>query len=253
MLAVSGSLAVLVLLAQTIVAFIQRDAGSFGFWEWVASAETAAWRLKWVSIPVMFATLWFGRKLYRSIRLQPERFCGLKHARRGMLASSVVALLIALLIGVTVPARLRQREMAKDAAIRADIYTFERAMLEYRIKYKSYPADYRDLLARIPDPDGTLASFDPRGYRPSADVAVVSPQKPSRLRGAVIRNASISPAGDEEPGGLSFTNYTMRFAGEDKIMGNDDDWIGRDGVIMKISDAAKGGVGRSMSAGALQP
>jgi hypothetical protein len=45
----------------------------------------------------------------------------------------------------------------------------------------------------------------------------------------------------------------MRFPGEDKIFGNDDDWIGRDGVIMKLSDVAKGGVGRSVSAGVLQP
>jgi hypothetical protein len=252
-LAVSGSLAVVVLVFQTIVTFIQRDAGSFGVWEWLASAETAAWRLKWVSLPVMFVTLWFGRKLYRSIRLQPERFCGLKHARRGLLASSLVALMIALLIGVTVPARLRQRQQAKEAAILAGWYTFELAMLEYQQKYKTFPADYKDLLKRIPDPDGTLASLDPSGYHASADVAAISTQKPSRLRGAVIRNAALSPTGDVEPGGLSFTNYVMRFPGEDKILGTDDDWIGRDGMIMKLSDVAKGGVGRSMSAGALQP
>jgi hypothetical protein len=38
--------------------------------------------------------------------------------------------------------------------------------------------------------------------------------------------------------------------GEDKILGNDDDWIGRDGIFMRYSDIAKGGVGRS--AGALR-
>ncbi len=254
-LAVSGSLMVLVLIVQTIVAFVQRGTGQFGLWEWVASAETAAWRLKWISIPVMFVTLWLGRKLYRSIRLQPEKFCGLKHARRGLLASSVVALLIALLIGVTVPARLRQREMAKEAAIRADFYTFERAMLEYQQKYKTFPADFKDLLARIPDPDGTLASLDPSGYNPrSADVAAVTTEKSRSLRGAVIRRASLTSASDDSPaGGLLISGYAMRFAGEDKILGNEDDWIGRDGIIMKLSDAAKGGVGRSMSAGALQP
>ena len=44
----------------------------------------------------------------------------------------------------------------------------------------------------------------------------------------------------------------MYFPGEDKILGTEDDWIGRDGVIMKVSDAGKGGVGRFVSAGALQ-
>ena len=254
-LAIGGSLMVLVFLVQTLVAFIQRATGSYGFWEWVASAETAAWRLKWVSIPLMFATLWFGRKLYRSIRLQPQRFCGLNHARRGLLASSVVALLIALLIGVTVPARLRQRQTAKEAAILARWYTFERAMLEYQQKYKTFPAEYKDLLERIPDPDGTLAALDPTGYNArSADVAAVTTEKSRSLRGAVIRKASVSSATDDSPpGGLSFSGYVMRFPGEDNIMGTEDDWVGSNGMIMKLSDVAKGVVGRSMSAGALQP
>ncbi len=65
-----------------IIAFFQRASDSFGFWNWVAAGETAAWRLKWISIPVLIRHLWFGRKLYRSILLQPERFCGLKYARR---------------------------------------------------------------------------------------------------------------------------------------------------------------------------
>ena len=245
---------VLVLVVQTVVAFLQRGTGSFGFWEWVASAETAAWRLKWISIPVMFVTLWFGLKLYRSIRQQPERFCGVNHARRGLLASSIVGLLIAILIGVTVPARLRQREMAKEAAILADIYTFERAMLEYRQKYKTFPADYQDLLEKVSDPDGALAAMNPNGYRATADVAAVTTEKSQRLRGAMIRNASLSPDTEDTPsGGLTFTKYTMRFPGEDKILGNDDDWIGRDGMVMKLSEVAKGGVGHSMSVGALQP
>jgi len=117
-LAVSGSLVVLVFVIQTLIAFFQRSAG-YGFWNWIAAGETAAWRLKWVSIPLLFAILWIGRKLYRSILQQPARFCGLKYARRGLLASSVVTLLVALLIGITVPARMQQRRLVKEAAIRA--------------------------------------------------------------------------------------------------------------------------------------
>jgi hypothetical protein len=253
-LAVSGSFLALVFLVQTIIAFFQHSARSLGFWTWVAAGETAAWRLKWISIPVLFVTLWFGLKLYRSIKGQPERFCGLKYARRGLLASAMVALLISLLIGITVPARLRQRQMAKEAANLAQWYTFERAMLEYKLKYRSYPADMKDLLKRIPDPDGTLAALDPTGYHPTSDVAVVATEKSRRLRGTVYRNASLSSATDDATSeGLSFTNYVMRFPGEDKILGTEDDWLGRDGVIVKISEVAKGSVGRSVSAGALQP
>jgi hypothetical protein len=248
---------VLIFVVQTLLAFFQR-ADSWGFWSWVAAAETAAWQLKWTSIPVMLLVVWGGGKLYRSILLEPKRFCGLQHARAGLIASCTVGCLIALLIGVTVPERLRQRKVAKDAAILAQWYTFDRALFEYKLKYQTYPADLKDLKERIPDPDGTLAqalaSLDPRGYTPSADVAAVATEKSRTLRGAVIRRTSLaSDTDDTPPGGLSFTNYVLRLPGQDKIMGTDDDWIGRDGMIMRLSDVAKGGVGRSVSAGALQP
>jgi len=257
-LAVGGSLVVLVFVLQTLIAFFQHTPDSYGFWNWVAAGETAAWRLKWMSIPVLIATFWLGRKLYRSILLQPERFCGVTHARNGLVASATVVTLIGLLIGITVPARLEHRNLAKEAGFRAPGYVIERAFTEYRIKYKSYPAELNDLLERLPDPDGSLAAalatVDSSAYRPSADVAAVTTEKSRTLRGAVIRNASISAATDDTPaGGLAFTNYVLRLPGEDKITGTDDDWVVRDGMVMRLADVAKGGVGRSVSAGALQP
>ncbi len=255
-LAVSGSLVVMVFVTQTLAAFFQRSNG-WGFWHWVAAGETAAWRLKWVSIPVLFAILWIGRKLYRSILLQPQRFCGLKYARRGLLASSVVTLLIALLIGITVPARMQQRRLSKEAGIRAEAYAIELALTQYRIKYKTYPADLKSLLDRTPDPDGTLAAallnIDPNLYHSWVDVAANSTEKTRMRRGTVIRKASFSPDDDDTPsGGLAFTNYAVALPGEDKLYGTEDDWIIQDGMIQKQSEAANGGVGRSVS-GVLQP
>ena len=257
-LAVSGSLVVLVFVTQTLVAFFQRSNG-WGFWHWVAAGETAAWRLKWVSIPILFAILWIGRKLYRSILLQPQRFCGIKHARRGLLASSVVTLLIALLIGITVPARMQQRRLSKEAAIRAQGYTIELALAQYKIKYKTYPADLRLLLDRIPDPDGALAAallnIDPNVYKVmSADVAANATEKARRpLRGTAIRKVGFSPDLDDTPsGGVSFITYALVLPGEDQITGTEDDWIIQDGMIMKQSEIANGGVGRSVS-GVLKP
>ena len=258
MLAASGLVVTLVFVVQTLIAFFQRSPDSDGFWHWVAAGETAAWRLKWISIPVLIATFWLGRKLYRSILVQPERFCGVNHARNGLVASATVVMLIALLIGVTVPSRLEHRKLAKEAAMRAHGYKVEQALAEYKIKYKTYPADVKDLLERLPDPDGTLAAalanIDPSAYRPSADVAAVATEKSRTLRGAVIRKASLSSATDDTPaGGLAFTNYVLRLPGEDKITGTDDDWIVYDGIVRRLSDSANGGVGRSVSAGALAP
>lgn len=259
-LAIAGSLVVLVFVVQTIIAFFQLGSDSYGFWTWVAAGETAAWRLKWISIPVFLVVLWFGGKLYRSILDRPEKFCAAQYARTGLIASATVAGLIALLIGVTVPARLEHRRQAKEATFRAPGLRVEAALAEYRIKYKTYPADTKDLLERIPDPDGTLAAalavINPAAYQPSADVAAVATEKSSRprLAGAVIRKTSLSSATDDTPPtGLSFTNYVLRMPGEDQITGTDDDWVVRDGMVMKLSEVAKGGVGSSVSAGALQP
>jgi hypothetical protein len=168
-------------------------------------------------------------------------------------------MLIALLIGITVPARLHQRQLSKEAAIRAQGYRIEEALTAYKIKYKTYPAETKDLLKRLPDPDGSLEAairnLDSNTYLPSADVAANATIEKSRtLRGAVIRKTSLSSATDDTPsGGLSFTNYRLLLPGEDKITGTDDDWIVRDGMVMRLSEVAKGGVGRSVSAGALQP
>ena len=247
----------MVFVSQTLIAFFQRADG-YDFWNWVAAAETAAWRLKWISIPVLFATLWLGRKLYRSILDQPQRFCGVKYAQGGLVASATVVALIALLIGVTVPARMEHRRFSNEAAMRAHGYAIVRAVTEYKIKYKTYPADVQTLRNRIPDPDGTLAAallnIDPRAYQPSVETAAVATEKSSSLRGAVIRKTSLSSATDDTPpAGLAFTNYVLRLPGQDTIPGNDDDWIVRDGMIMRFSDIAKGGVGSSVSAGVLQP
>ena len=243
---------------QTFVAYFQRFSDSLGFWNWVGAAETAAWRMKWISIPILLITVTLGRKLYRSILLQPERFCGVRHARRGLLASAMVVLLIGLLIGVTVPARLQHRREAREAAMLADWYTFEGAVTAYRIKHKTYPADFKELQEDTPDPYGLLAAslsnLDARGYRAMVEVAAVSTEKSSTLRGVAIRKASLTSATDDAtPGGFSFTTYVLRMPGEDKILGNEDDWVGSDGMIKRISNVAKGSVGHSVSAGALQP
>ena len=257
-LAVAGSLTVLLFVTQTIIAIFSKHLDPFGAWSWIAAGQTAAWRLKWVSMPLLILTVWLGRKLYRSIKQQPEKFCGLKHARRGLFASSLVVVLIALLIGVTVPQRLRQRELAKDAAWKAYYHTFERAVLEYQVRYQTLPAETADLLKRIPDPDGSLAEalrhIDPSGYRPSADFAANAAAKPQSLRGAAIRRVSLSSATDDLPaGGLAFTTYELQLPGEDQVLGTEDDWIAQNGILKRVTEVSKGGVGRSVSAGILQP
>ena len=125
---------------------------------WLSAAETAAWRLKFLAIPISVLVLWFGRKLYRSIAASPDRFCGGRYARRGLIASAAVPLLILVLIGVTVPERLRARRLGIEAGLNAQAYRIDRALDEYREKFGSLPDNMSDLSRRLPDADHTLAA-----------------------------------------------------------------------------------------------
>jgi hypothetical protein len=248
---------VLVFVVQTIMAMFQRRFELLGFWSWIAGAETAAWRLKWVAIPVTFLTVWLGRKLYRSIKHEPERFCGVKYARRGLLASATVSLLIATLIGITVPARLRSRNTQIEAAIRAEAAAVDLAFFRHQMARKTLPDEVRtrEDLATLPDPDGSIATalrvLETATYQPRAEVASLSTEKPSSMR-TPFRKASLNSSTDDStPTGLAFNHYEVRLPGEDKILGNEDDWIVRDGIVTRAADDAKGGLGKI--AGSLKP
>jgi hypothetical protein len=260
-LAVSGSLVVLVFISQTVIALFQHKPRSFGFWSWAAAGETASWRLKWVAMPVMLGLLWIGLKIYRSILRSPERFCGVKYARRGMFASALVSLLMVGLIAITVPARLRQRQMSIDAGIQAPYLAFDLACFEYKQRFGRLPdtSTLKEDLSSVPDPDGSIAAalrdLDLSGYTPRADVASLpTKQKSLALRGVAIRKVSLNSSTDDtQSGGLSYTNYELRLPGEDKILGTDDDWVGRDGVIVRAKDLAQGAASRKASTSAGKP
>ncbi|MGI8899169.1 MAG: hypothetical protein ACR2IB_12340 [Pyrinomonadaceae bacterium] len=255
LLAVTGALMVLVFLTQTIIALVQRaprvtpilalsSVLPLDRWSWVAAGETAAWRLKWIAIPVTIIVLWGSLKIYRSMLKSSARFCGLGYAKTGIMASALVPVLIAVLIGVTVPERLHQRQLGLEAASYALGYRLDRALLEYSARYGTLPADLKDL-DRLPDPDGSIAaalsSLDASAYKPSADLAALPKQKSQTLRGAVIRNASLDTATDDLPGeALSFTNYDLPLPGADKLMGTEDDLFVHDGIIKKASEGVHG-------------
>ena len=254
-LTVSGSLMALVLIAQTINAFLQKlptsktyteafavVSGSLAdFGMWVAAAETAAWQLKWVAIPTTMFVLFAGRKMYRSVKESPAQFCGLKYARLGFVASAAVPLLILVLIGETVPDRLRQRNDGIVAGQNALGYGFERLVFQYKQEFGTYPSHKEDL-RRLPDPDGSIASLlrDIEGaeYKASAEVAAVPTKQPKRLRGAVIRNASLDTE-ESINESLSYTEYELRLPGHDKQLGTEDDLIMIDGVAYSTTNVPR--------------
>jgi hypothetical protein len=255
-----GALLVLIFLTQTIIALVPRAPSSFALWSWIiavlASAETAAWRLKWFMIPVTILVLYCSRKLYRSIKQSPVRFCGLRYARAGFLTSAAVPLLVLILIGITVPTRLERRAWGIEARDYPYAHRLDRASDEYRQTFGGLPGDLQHL-KRLPDPDGSIAealkNIDTSGYRPTADLAAVPAKKPQQLRGAIIRDASSSTADDAPTERLSFTNYELPLPGPDKVMGTEDDLILVDGIIYKASERPHRGLPTATSSQSRKP
>lgn len=237
--AMSGTFLVLL-----IAAFIEKKPGAIGFWTLMTAGEIVAWRVKWVALPIAIAVIWSGARIVRSIKQNPSRFIGFSGARMGLTAACVVTLLVATLIGITIPDRLRQRQDSIDAAQHARLYTLHLALLEYRELHGTYPTDrdnWIDALRTLPDPNGSIAEalrfVDPNGYQATAQVAAASTKsKPLVTSGLALRKASSGT--NPEPASVSFTSYELRLPSEHRLLASDDDFVLRDGVIGKATSTS---------------
>ena len=246
---VSGTMMFGAFLSTVIAALVKNGSFPRHFSTIVAAGEVASWRLKWFAVPVSVGVLWSGARLIQTIKFAPSRFAGLRLARSGFLVSCVVTLLIGILIGITIPERLRQRQMAIDATWNARGYTINRAILEYRELHGTLPTtDLIKELGSVPDPDGSIAEalryVDVNGYQASTVVAAASTKnKPVVPRGGAIRYAATTAGVD--PPSVSFTNYELRLPGPDKLLNTDDDFIVHDGIIWKVSEPPPSSTARS--------
>ena len=244
--AASGALMFAAFVGSVVVALVQYK---LSFWTILSrsgtilsAGEVAAWRLKWLVVPAAIVALWSGRILIRRIKNSSTRFGGLRLARAGFVVSVAVTVLIATLIGITLPVRLERRQWASEAAINARGYALARALLEYRDLKGTVPTqeDLVKELSTLPDPDGSIAealsNLDSTGYQASTLLAAASSKSKSLVpRGGAIRNAATG--GDSVTDrGVSFTSYKLRLSGADKILNTDDDVIVEDGLIRPASE-----------------
>jgi len=228
-------------LGLLIAAFIDKKPGAIGFWTLMTAGEIVAWRVKWVGLPIAIAVIWGGARIVRSIKQNPSGFIGLRGARIGLAAACVVTLMVAALIGITIPERMRQRQESIYAAQHAYGYTLHLALLEYRELHGTYPTDpdkWMDALRTLPDPYGRIAEalrfVDPNGYQATAQVASASTKsKPLVTSGLALRKASSGT--NPEPASVSFTSYELRLPSEHRLLASDDDFVLRDGVIVKVN------------------
>ena len=236
----SGTVMAIGMLVAIVAALVETRGAWLRLSNILTAGEVAAWRLKWVAFPVAIAVLWSVARLIRSIKNDQVRFAGLRAARAGFVAAIVATAMIASLIGITVPERLRRMQWSNEAATYADIYTFQRAALEFRELRGAFPSTFKELKDQVPDADGTIAAalsrLDPEGYAPTALVAAASTKsKTQSLRGSALRDA-VTRADRTLNQAVSFNTYELRVPGPDKLLNTDDDLIVRDGLIMKASD-----------------
>lgn len=239
--AVGGGVMLAGFLAATTVAWIVTYGAGLRFGTFFAAGQSAAWQLKWVSIPVTVAVIWIGLRSVRAIQKAPADFGGLRIARGGFGAAILATLLIATAIGVTVPERLERRQWALQAAENVPALTLARHTLEYRALHGTVPPSQEELinhLRTLPDPDGSIAEavelVPPDGYEAIAVVAAASTKGKRLPRGAAVRNASLTTGADVPA--VSFTSYQLRLPGPDKKINTEDDLIIRDGLVMTVAE-----------------
>jgi hypothetical protein len=241
MLTAAGGMAMLgAFLGSMLIAWIVGRGASLTVGAIMNAGEVTAWQSKWVALPVAIAALWIGSRVTRGIRKNPDRFGGLSLARAGFSAAIVATLLVATLIGITVPERLRRRQWSAEAAWNARGYTLDRAMFEYRDLHGTLPQqeEWVKQLQTLPDPNGSIAEAlrfgDSIGYEATTVVAAAAPKNKTLPRGGAFRSVSLNTSSDTPT--VSFMNYKLRLPGEDKKLNTDDDLVVRDGLIMTLTE-----------------
>jgi hypothetical protein len=238
----SSALLCVVFLINTIFSLFEQKPVAFEFWNVVAAGETAAWRLKWLALPISFLIIWAGARVSARIAREPSRFTGFRLAETGFKLSVVLAVGLTVLIGLTIPERLRQRERGIEATKNVEGYEAIKVLYEYRARFNSFPATAEDL-QKLPDPDGSvarlMASMRSEAYEPQSAIAALPPATAKTSAPRAAANVPLRPValrtsvgGDVAGEALSFTNYKLRLPGKDKTLGTEDDLMIRDGMIV---------------------
>jgi hypothetical protein len=231
-------------LSATVGSLLQFEEFALDAKTLLRAAETAAWRLKWTALPGGVLLVVLCEWLYARMRREPSRFVGHAYARAGLAAVATVTLALFVLIGVTVPERLRMRELGKRAAENAVLYETDLALARYKKRFGTYPAALTDL-RRLEDPDGSvarlLAVIAPGEYKAETDLASLSAGRSAKSRrGRRVSALAARAAGsaDTIDAGIALTNYGLTLPGRDQVLGTADDLYIRDGRIREEAPGA---------------
>lgn len=250
-----GAALLSVFLVLTLIAWFANKSLSFGLLDFVAAGEVAAWRVKWLALPVSLLVLCASRRALRLIRTEPARFTGMRLARFGINASASFALAVALLIGITVPARLQQRELARRAEREAFGYAVLNRFLAYKMHFNTFPSELSNLkdlknfkeFANDDTLDALLVRLKDANYAPTTNIATTLPPNDAKSRGlrgttpARLHQVSLTVGAEINTGRvddvqsetLPFTNFKITLPGEEGFFGKEDDLeLTEDGFVL---------------------
>jgi ribosomal protein L40E len=254
--AAGGALLPILFLISSFAAWLNVKPLRFGFWDFAAAGETAAWRLKFIALPVALFVFWMSRRVLRRVQTEPTRFTGSSLARFGAVSSVSFIFIVALFIGITVPARFEQRKLARRAEREAQGYALMNLLIKYKMRFGTFPSDLNaERLKEIGADEQTLALVSKLknvNYVPTSDIAATLPAfdaKSRALRGAAatrIRpvalksgaDASASRIDDATLTGLPFTSFKLTIPGDEGLFGREDDVeITESGVVTTATPA----------------
>jgi hypothetical protein len=164
-----------------------------------------------VLLPLSLAGIWMARRARRLIQHNPAKFGGLRVANVSLTLSVLLTVVLSASVISSIPRLIETRQARQIAATRAGFYELQRHLLQYREKYGYYPTELSDL-QKLPG-----VSLNQTDYWEKQIIYVPN---------AVV-------ASTESASG--FSNYQLVSAGPDGIVGNTDDIVLQDGVIVSSS------------------
>jgi hypothetical protein len=181
----------------------------------VATASIVA--TKWVAFAGV-AVIWAALRAVRLARREPDWYGGLRTSA-ATLAISVVASVGLASYGLSrIPQALDNFRLRREAATHAAMYNYWNALEAYKSKFGSYPKNAQDFkkLTGVGAPlDDWARSIKYQSYTDA------------------IADRSIAI------NGVPFSNFELRSAGPDGVLGNDDDIVMRDGLFFSNSEVKK--------------
>jgi len=176
-------------------------------------AYRLAFFLSFGVIPLSILSMWLARRALRFAQQDATRFGGLRVARVSMGLSVFIFLSFSTAAVSSIPRALEQGEAKRIADTKSKLYQIHNALTQYSREHGTNPPDFEELARESKEALPKLDYWEHDIiYTPDSVIATMVPA--------------------EKSAAAQFSDYVMRSAGPDGLLGTADDIVMRNGVIM---------------------